>query len=50
MQKDQRNELIENFNKYRIGLDDTFSFKCRSCGRCCKNRYEKHLIIESIIK
>jgi len=22
----------------RLGLDDTFKFKCRECGRCCKNR------------
>ena len=35
---EQRQELIENFNHYHIGLDDTFAFKCRSCGKCCKNR------------
>ena len=21
-----------------LGLDDTFEFTCRTCGRCCKNR------------
>ena len=21
-----------------LGLDDTFQFKCRACGKCCKNR------------
>ena len=38
MTKDHRHELIENLDQYRIGLDDTFAFKCRSCGKCCKNR------------
>jgi Fe-S-cluster containining protein len=38
MTKDCRHELIENFNQYRIGLDDIFAFKCRSCGKCCRNR------------
>jgi len=34
MEKDQRHELIENLDKYRIGIDDLFTFKCRSCGKC----------------
>jgi len=38
MEKDQRHELIENLDKYRIGIDDVFAFKCRSCGKCCRNR------------
>ena len=38
MTKDYRHELIENLDQYRIGLDDTFAFKCRNCGKCCKNR------------
>ena len=33
-----RQEIIENFSKYRIELDDVFAFKCRNCGKCCKNR------------
>ena len=28
----------ENIEQMRIGLDDTFSFECRGCGKCCKNR------------
>jgi len=36
--EDPRQELIDNFEKYHIRLDDTFAFKCRSCGKCCKNR------------
>ena len=31
MEKDHRHELIENLDKYRIGLDDVFAFKCRGC-------------------
>ena len=38
MTKDYRHELIENLDQYRIGLDDTFAFKCRNCGKCCKDR------------
>ena len=38
MKKDHRHELIENLDKYRIGIDDVFAFKCRSCGKCCRNR------------
>jgi len=38
MEKGHRHELIDNFSKYRIGLDDMFAFKCRGCGNCCKNR------------
>jgi len=30
--------IVDNFDKYRIGLDDVFAFRCRSCGKCCKNR------------
>jgi len=38
MEKDHRHELIENLDKYRIGIDDVFAFKCRGCGSCCRNR------------
>jgi len=38
MEKDHRQEIIENFNKNLIGLDDVFAFKCRECGKCCKQR------------
>lgn len=31
-------EIIENIDKYAIDLDDGFRFKCRSCGKCCRNR------------
>ena len=33
-----REEIAHNLDKYLIGLDDTFAFKCRCCGKCCKNR------------
>lgn len=23
-----------------LGLDDTFEFNCRACGKCCKNRHD----------
>lgn len=31
-------EIGENIDKYSIGLDEPFKFKCRECGKCCKNR------------
>ena len=38
MEKDHRHEIIEKINQYRIGIDDIFAFKCRECGKCCRNR------------
>lgn len=35
---DPRHEIMENLDKYLIGLDDTFSFTCQMCGKCCINR------------
>ena len=35
---DQRQKIIDNFEQHLIGLDDVFAFKCRNCGKCCKNR------------
>jgi len=31
-------EIAENLDKWKIGLDDVFKFKCHGCGKCCKNR------------
>lgn len=31
-------EIAENLDKLKIGLDDTFSFGCTMCGKCCINR------------
>ena len=33
-----KQELFENIEQVKIGLDESFHFKCRSCGKCCKNR------------
>ena len=30
--------IMDNYDKMRIGLDDTFRFHCTMCGRCCINR------------
>ncbi len=35
-QRQQR--IMDNLEQYRLGSDDTFRFKCRGCGKCCKNR------------
>jgi len=31
-------DILRNIDSYLIGIDDIFAFKCRSCGKCCKNR------------
>ena len=31
-------EIANNLDKLKIGLDDTFSFGCTMCGKCCINR------------
>ena len=31
-------EIANNLEKLKIGLDDTFSFGCTMCGKCCINR------------
>ena len=31
-------EILKMYEKNALDLDDTFQFKCRECGKCCKNR------------
>ena len=31
-------EIADNFDKKKIGLDDTFKFHCTECGKCCTER------------
>lgn len=31
-------EISENFDSWKIGLDDSFQFHCTECGKCCINR------------
>ena len=31
-------EIAENLDKMKIGVDDTFEFGCRACGKCCTHR------------
>ena len=33
-------DFTENFENNPLGLDDTFQFNCRMCGKCCKNRHD----------
>lgn len=30
--------IIDNFDTWKIGLDDSFQFHCTECGKCCINR------------
>lgn len=30
--------IVDNLDKMKIGLDDTFKFNCTMCGKCCKAR------------
>lgn len=31
-------EFIDNFNRTKIGVDETFKFHCTQCGKCCMYR------------
>ena len=31
-------EILQMAEKARIGVDDTFRFRCTACGKCCTNR------------
>lgn len=31
-------DIVENYDRYKIGLDETFKFGCKMCGKCCINR------------
>lgn len=36
---DQRlKEIVDNLDKLKIGIDDTFKFHCDQCGKCCIHR------------
>lgn len=30
--------IVDNFERMKIGLDDTFKFECQMCGKCCIHR------------
>jgi Fe-S-cluster containining protein len=31
-------KAVDDIESNALGLEDTFTFKCRACGKCCKNR------------
>lgn len=31
-------EIMDNFESMKIGVDDSFKFHCKQCGRCCLQR------------
>jgi len=33
-------KLAESIENNDLGLDDTFQFQCKACGKCCKNRHD----------
>lgn len=37
MAKDFKKD-IDYIMSHKMGLDDTFRFRCKACGKCCKNR------------
>lgn len=47
---DRLKEIAENMDKYTIGLDEPFQFKCRGCGKCCKNREDILLTSRDLFK
>ena len=43
-------EIVENYDKYKIGLDDEFPFGCSMCGKCCINREDIMLTPRDIFR
>lgn len=43
-------EIVENFDKKKIGLDDTFIFHCTECGKCCTEREDILLTARDVYK
>jgi Fe-S-cluster containining protein len=38
---DSRSEkILKDYENNMIGMDDAFQFRCRACGKCCKNRHD----------
>ena len=33
-------KIVEDMAQNALGLDDEFHFKCKGCGKCCKNRHD----------
>lgn len=40
----------EFLSENRLGLDDTFEFRCRACGKCCKNNTDITLSAHDIFR
>lgn len=43
-------EIVDNLDDMTLGLDDTFQFKCRGCGKCCRNRNDILLTARDVWK
>ena len=35
---------MENIDNYKLGLNDTFAFKCKMCGSCCRVHLQKPVV------
>ena len=33
-------KIVKGIEQNTLGLDDEFYFKCKTCGKCCKNRHD----------
>ena len=42
--------IVENYEKMRIGIDDSFSFHCTQCGKCCIHREDILLNAKDLYK
>ena len=43
-------EMFQNIESFTVGLDDTFSFHCTQCGKCCIHRTDIILSPRDIFK
>lgn len=45
-----RNELLHNFKEMQIGLDESFTFHCTQCGKCCIHRDDILLTAKDVFR
>ena len=43
-------EMFQNIESFTVGLDDSFSFHCTQCGKCCIRRTDIILSPRDIFK
>ena len=40
MTEDNVLQYVQELKRKKLNPEDKFRFKCRACGKCCKNRHD----------